>query len=62
MKVIVYNYSDKTARGICCGCKSVLEISREDVKYDSDRDPYITCPLCKKSTHLSYNTIKTLMV
>ena len=62
MKVIIDNYSNKTVRGICCGCKSVLEISREDVKYDLDKDPYFKCPLCEKCTYLSSDNIKTLMV
>ena len=62
MKVITDNYSNTTVRSTCCGCKSVLEISREDVKYDLDKDPYIICPLCKKCTYLSFDSKKTLMV
>lgn len=62
MKVIVDNYSNKTVRGTCCKCKSILEISREDIKYDLDKDPYFMCPLCKKCTYLSNDNIETLMV
>ena len=62
MKILVDKYSNRTAEVTCPKCSSVLEIDKDDVKYDMDRDAYVACPLCKKTFHLKGEIVKKLLV
>ena len=37
---------------VAVGGKVVLGVGIEDIKHDVDDDPYISCPLCKKTTYI----------
>ena len=62
MKILVDNYSNQTAKVTCPKCSSVLEIDKNDVKYDMDRDVYVVCPLCKQNFYLKTDTARKLIV
>lgn len=62
MKILVNNYSNRTAEVTCPKCSSVLEIDKSDVKSDLDGDVYIVCPLCKQIFYLRKETVKKLIV
>ena len=44
MKILVDNYNNQTVEVTCPKCSSVLEIDKNDVKYDMDGDVYGVCP------------------
>lgn len=62
MKILVDNYSNQTAEVTCPICSSILEIDKNDVKYDMDGDVYVVCPLCRQIFYLKNETTKKLKV
>lgn len=54
MTIIENNYN-KERVVVCRHCKSVLGVRPDDIKYDSDHDAYLKCPLCEHSWYINEN-------
>lgn len=52
MTIIENNYN-KERIAVCSRCKSVLGVKPDDIKYDSDHDAYLKCPLCEHSWYIN---------
>ena len=52
MTIIENNYN-KERVVVCSRCKSVLGVRPDDIKYDSDHDAYLKCPLCEHSWYIN---------
>lgn len=52
MTIIENNYN-KDRIVVCRHCKSVLGVRPDDIKYDSDHDAYLKCPLCEHSWYIN---------
>lgn len=52
MTIIENNYN-KERVVVCRHCKSVLGVRPDDIKYDSDHDAYLKCPLCEHSWYIN---------
>ena len=52
MTIIENNYN-KERVVVCRHCKSVLGVRPDDIKYDSDHDAYLKCPLCEHNWYIN---------
>lgn len=53
MKIIQDNSQQKpfTAQMTCTKCKSVLEVTKADVRSDIRNESYIQCPICQQKNY-----------
>ena len=51
--IIIENNYNKRRIIVCNNCKSVLGVGPDDIKYDSDHDAYLKCPLCEHSWYIN---------
>lgn len=56
MTIIENNYN-KERIVVCRHCKSVLGVRPDDIKYDSDHDAYLKCPLCGRTWYINESDI-----
>lgn len=56
MTIIENNYN-KERIVVCRHCKSVLGVRPDDIKYDSDHDAYLKCPLCGHSWYINESDV-----
>ena len=56
MNIIENNY-DKERIVVCPKCKSVLGVKPSDIRYDSDADSFLDCPLCKHYIYLGIDDL-----